>query len=252
MNNWVCQKCNTLNTDNYCLNCSAAANAQAASGLTRQFQAQNQTQFPPQQSFQPPPQYAQPQMPPDLPQKSGGTHNLLLGGFVVAVFALAISGLIWGVVFGAPGANKVLPIVLLSAGLLMTGINAALVIRKIRKIKKSTKTTGVVMNVEVSQGMQQLDYSSTRNTLFTPTVRFQTADGRIIDYKPEMSSSWSNRRIGENVPVYYDPQQPEKPIVGKPYNLWFPHLLFGIVGGMFLFIGTLFLLMSSKFPQIPQ
>lgn len=188
-------------------------------------------------------------MPPDLPKKSSQTQGLLLLGLFVVMFVIVVSFLVWGIVFGAPGVNKVLPILLLSAGLLMTGINAALVVRKLWRIKKSTKTTGMVMNVEVSQGMQQLDYSSTRNTLFKPTVRFQTADGRIIDYTPNMSSSWSNRHVGENVPVYYDPQQPEEPIVGKLYNLWFPHFLFGIVGGGFLLIGTLFMSMSSKFPQ---
>ncbi|HMS42071.1 MAG TPA: hypothetical protein PKE69_17700 [Pyrinomonadaceae bacterium] len=33
MNNWICPKCNTQNTQNFCLNCGASANEQAASDL---------------------------------------------------------------------------------------------------------------------------------------------------------------------------------------------------------------------------
>lgn len=93
-------------------------------------------------------------------------------------------------------------------GLSFVGITIVLLAVKIWRIKKSTKTTGVVMNVEASLGMQQ-SLGSTRNTLYKPTVRFQTADGRVVDYTPNTSNSWSNYRVGENVPIYYDPQQPQ-------------------------------------------
>ncbi|CAN5286923.1 hypothetical protein BH10ACI1_BH10ACI1_24170 [soil metagenome] len=85
-------------------------------------------------------------------------------------------------------------------GLTFLGGTIILVLRKIFKLKKSIPTTGVVVNVEASEGMRQ-NHSKRRNTLYKPTVRFQTADGRVIDYTPMISSSWSNYRIGENIPV---------------------------------------------------
>lgn len=256
---WVCQRCNTQNMTNFCLNCGAAAvTAQEAShlppppgirGMAPQFQTQKQEQFPPpqsaqmspQSSFQPPPQYAQPQMPPVLQQKQDGMHNLLVVGFVVFIFVFGIASIIWIGVFGAPGAGKIIPILIFLAGLLITVINTPLVVRKIWRVKTFTKTTGVVMNVESRQGMSQFD-SSARNTLFSATTRFQTADGRIVDYTPKVWTSTNNYRVGENVPVYYDPQQPEKAVVGRFYNLWFLHFVSGIVGGLFLLGGAIAML----------
>ena len=71
---WICQKCNTQNTANFCMNCGAEANAQTAPDLPptvvgfqlptvaanqiqppNQFQAQNQPNFMPQTPFQPSP-----------------------------------------------------------------------------------------------------------------------------------------------------------------------------------------------------
>ncbi len=132
-------------------------------------------------------------------------------------------------------------------GLLFVGITIGFLVRKIWRITKSTKTTGVVMNVEVSQGGGQFD-SSPRNTLFTPTVRFQTADGRIVDYTSNISSNLDNYRVGENVPVYYNPQQPEKAIVGTTFRLWSPFLILGFVGGMFALVGTFFVFLSKSSP----
>jgi hypothetical protein len=233
------------------VNCGAAVNAQAAPDLPPQFQAQNQAQFPPHQpmqvsppqSFQPPQQFAQPQMPHVSSQKPGGMQNLLVVGLVFSIFAVGIVSIIWIGVFGAPGAKKIIPILIGLVGFLMTVIIAALVVRKIWRVKKFTKTMGLVMNVETREGGRHFD-SSPRNTLFTSTLRFQTADGRIVDYTPKMATSWHNYKVGENVPVYYDPKQPENAIVGRFYNLWFPHFLSGFVGAMFLLGIVIFILVT--------
>ncbi len=263
MNSWICAKCGIANAARFCSNCGQERNlkTQSAPDLPpkviemppipptnqpnfarhhpqAQFSPHQLAQVSTQQSFQSP-QNVQTQMPPVSPQKSSGIHNLLLSSLVVIIFAVVIGTFLWVAVFGSSGLHKALPILLALVGLLMTVINTILFVRKIWRITKSTKTTGVVMNVEVNLGMQQ-SHSSTRNTLFTPTVRFQTAGGRIINYTPNMSTSWSNYRVGENVPVYYDPQQPEKVMVGRFYDLWFPHFLCALVGGMFLFIGATF------------
>ena len=133
-------------------------------------------------------------------------------------------------------------------GLLALGITIVLLLIKVWKIKSSTKTTGVVMNVEVSQGMRQ-NNSSVRNTLYKPTVRFQTADGRVIDYQSKISSSLDNYAIGENVTVYYNPQFPHEAHIGTISHTLFPYLLFGFVGGMFTFVGAFFVAMSFSFPH---
>jgi len=128
-------------------------------------------------------------------------------------------------------------------GLTLLGITAVLLLLKVWKIKKSTKTTGVAIDVEVSQGMRQ-NHSSTRNTLFKPTIRFQTADGRLIDYQSKISSSLDNYATGENVTVYYNPQFPQEAHIGTFTHIVFPYLIFGFVGGMFAFVGAFFVAMN--------
>ena len=141
--------------------------------------------------------------------------------------------------------NKMFPIIGILAvlfGLTFIGGTVILALRKYFKLKKSIAATGVVVHVEISQGMRQ-NHSRTRSTLYKPTVRFQTADGRVIDYTPMMANSWSNYNVGENVPVHYDPQQPANPIIGNASSRWLPFIICGFVGGLFTVVGAFFLLL---------
>ena len=128
------------------------------------------------------------------------------------------------------------------------GVSVFLMIRKLIRTKNWTKTTGVVINVERSLGMQQ-PMGTTRNTLFKPKVRFQTAEGRVIDYEPTTSNSWSNYRVGEQIPVFYHPQQPGKVMFGASSWDWLRFSVFAVVGGGLALFGAVFLLIGlfSKF-----
>lgn len=128
-------------------------------------------------------------------------------------------------------------------GLTFLGGTVILALRKYLRLKKSIAAMGVVVHVEVSQGMRQ-NHSRARNTLYKPTVRFRTANGRVINHTPMMANSWSNYRVGENVPVYYDPQQPENPIIGSASGRWFPFIICVFVGGIFAVLGAFFILLG--------
>lgn len=132
------------------------------------------------------------------------------------------------------------------AGLLILVISLILLSIKLWKIRSSIKTTGLVIGVETRQGMRQHN-SSARSTLYKPTVRFQTADGRLIDYKSKISSSWDNYEIGENVTVYYNPQVPQEAHIGTMKRAVFPYFLFGFVGGLIAFVGIFFAAMGFSF-----
>jgi hypothetical protein len=118
-----------------------------------------------------------------------------------------------------------------------------LMIGKKLRMNKWTKTTGTVIDVQVSQGMRQ-PMGTTRNTLFRPKVRFQTADGRVIDYEPRTSNSWSNYSAGQKVEVYYDPQKPEKAIFGTSSGQWFGLIVFALVGIFLVLLGAVFVLIN--------
>lgn len=126
-------------------------------------------------------------------------------------------------------------------------VSLILILRKLLRMKKWTKTTGVVTNVETSLGMRQ-SMGSPRNTLYKPKLRFQTTDGRVIDYEPQTSNSWSNYNAGQQIPVYYDPQNPENAMAGTAFGQWFGLIIFGVVGGFFALAGTIVLLISLVKP----
>jgi hypothetical protein len=141
--------------------------------------------------------------------------------------------------------NKMFPLIgglAILLGLTFLGGTVILALRKYLRLKKSIAATGLVVHVETSEGMRQ-NHSSTRNTLYKPTVRFQTADGRVIDYTPMMASSWSDYSSGENVPVPYDPRQPEKAMIGNASGFWLPFIICGFIGGMFTLVGAFFVLL---------
>lgn len=113
-------------------------------------------------------------------------------------------------------------------------------------MKSWTKTKGVVVNVEVSSGMRQ-SHGRTRNTLYKPTVRYQIADGRVVDYTPKTSNSWSNYDVGQELEVFYNPQQSANAMVGANSNQWFGLIMFAVVGGVFSLFGVVFLLVGVFF-----
>jgi hypothetical protein len=139
-------------------------------------------------------------------------------------------------------------ILIIGGGMFLLGssfflISLFLIIRKKLKLKRFVQTTGVVTHVEERLGMRQ-PHGSARSTLYKPTVRFQTADGQITEFTPKTSNNWSNYKVGEQIPVYYDPQKTEKPLFGTPFKMWFGLVVFGLVGGFFAFVGIFFTLFS--------
>jgi hypothetical protein len=69
--------------------------------------------------------------------------------------------------------------------------------------------------------------------LLFPSVRFQAADGRTVDFQSEVGSN-APPKVGEEVTVYYDPDRPEdaKLSLGSTFR---PNLkLLAIVLGVFV------------------
>lgn len=123
------------------------------------------------------------------------------------------------------------------------GVSLIAGIRKKLRMKKWTQTTGVVTDVEISRGMHQSP-GTTRSTLYKPKVSYRIADGRVINFEPKTSNSWSNYSVGQQIPVYYDPQQPEKAMFGTGSGQWLSLIVFGVVGGFLALFGLVFMLIS--------
>jgi hypothetical protein len=52
-------------------------------------------------------------------------------------------------------------------------------------------------------------YGSSRHAVSYPRVRFQTADGRTIEFRSKTGTN-APPQVGDEVTVYYDPERPEE------------------------------------------
>ena len=82
--------------------------------------------------------------------------------------------------------------------------------------------------------------------LLFPSVRFQTADGRTVEFQNGVGSN-APPEVGEEVTVYYDPDRPEeaKLSLGSTFrpNLKLLPVVFGVfVGGVALMFVSVFAL----------
>lgn len=138
--------------------------------------------------------------------------------------------------------------VLFLMGSAFLAVSVFVIIRKKMRMKNWTKTTGVVTDVEVSRGMRQ-PMGTSRSTLFKPKVRFQAADGRVIDYEPTLSNSWNNYQKGQQIEIFYNPQNPANVMFGTRTADWIRLSFFAVFGGFMALFGILFMLVNLAFPK---
>lgn len=118
--------------------------------------------------------------------------------------------------------------------------------RRRHRLRTWTKALGTVVDMQISQGMRQ-PHGVTRNTLFRPKVRFQRTDGTVVEHEPLTSNNWSNYAVGEQIPVYYDPQHQEKVMFGPNRTQRMMSIVFALVGGGFVLFGIFFTFTATVF-----
>jgi len=100
-----------------------------------------------------------------------------------------------------------LPVGFTLFGFLWTVGFTTFVLRRRAFLKRALETTGTVIDVEVSHS--SMSVGSARLPHHFPTVRFQTADGRLVDCKINVSFQ-EFYQVGQSVIVNYDAQKPCK------------------------------------------
>lgn len=71
-------------------------------------------------------------------------------------------------------------------------------------------------------------------------MAFKTAEGRDLQWTESMATNPPAGQPGDQVPVKYDPTDPEEARIAKPFRLWFLPGLFGLLGGLFGGLGAVF------------
>ena len=142
---------------------------------------------------------------------------------------------------------KIIPILIPSAFVLMGSLfffgSIIYILRRRAFLKTALETNGVVIDVEVRH--RRATQSSSASTHHYPTVRFQIADGQVIDCKINISLN-QLYQVGQTVIVNYNPRNPCNFIqLGKREDQpLFQILIFTFVGGIFAFVGLIWLTVS--------
>jgi hypothetical protein len=80
-----------------------------------------------------------------------------------------------------------------------------------RFLSRAVRTTGVVESLNVER--------TSKSTVYTPNIRFVTAAGASVTSTANRGSSRSYR-VGQTLPVLYDPNHPDKLEVNTFWERW--------------------------------
>jgi uncharacterized protein DUF3592 len=65
---------------------------------------------------------------------------------------------------------------------------------------------------------------------YTPQVRFETAQGAVVTITGKVRSSQIRYKVGEKLPVFYDPGDPQQAVLGTFLEFWASILVWGGFG----------------------
>ena len=112
----------------------------------------------------------------------------------------------------------------------------------------SIKTSGTITSVDSYISTSSSKSSSSRNKktkMYTPIVSFKDDKGTIHEITSNTSSS-TYPTLNERIDVYYNPANPNDSKIGTFMNLWGGVVIFFFLGGLFLFFGILFFIITIK------
>jgi Protein of unknown function (DUF3592) len=131
----------------------------------------------------------------------------------------------------AGGTLLLVGIIFLAVGAVQLGLGVFFLARTRRFLRTAVDTTGTIVDLLES-------HSSEGGTTFQAVVEFQTADGRTIQWTERMASNPPAGQSGDQVPMKYDPTDPDDARIAKTFRLWFLSGLLGLLGPLFFGIGV--------------
>jgi Protein of unknown function (DUF3592) len=82
--------------------------------------------------------------------------------------------------------------------------------------------------------------------MFAPLVRFQTTDGRNIEFESSLRSNPPGYRTGQTVSVLYDPVEPQSAAIRGVFSLWLIPMVLGFMGSIFTAVGIAMVVLSGR------
>ncbi len=132
------------------------------------------------------------------------------------------------------------PVVLGVAGAVFLVVGVRNYLRTRRFVSQASSTTGTVTDVKTRTSRSHTSSGPRVSTYRYPVVRFQTQDGRSVEFESETGTNTFSQKSGEQVEVLYDPLKPEQARIKSFMMLWFGPLIFSVVGFFLFVFGSLF------------
>ena len=132
------------------------------------------------------------------------------------------------------------PVVLGVAGAVFLVVGVRNFVRTRRFVNQASSTTGTVTDVKTRTSRSHTSSGPRVSTYRYPVVRFQTQDGRSVEFESETGTSSFSQGPGEQVTVLYDPLKPQDARIKTFMMLWFAPLIFSVLGFFMLLFGAMF------------
>jgi hypothetical protein len=92
--------------------------------------------------------------------------------------------------------------------------------------------------------------SEDKGYVFSPIVRFETADGETHEFQSGLRTYPPAYRTGEVVSVVYDPAVPDAAMIRSLLSLWLMPIILSFIGTIFCAIGIFIIVMCSSASRI--
>ena len=110
-------------------------------------------------------------------------------------------------------------------------------------LEGAVTTVGIVTDVLREESVQtDNDGFRTTDTMFRPVVRFSTESGEQIEFASGVSTNPPSYRKGGQVPVAYDPSDPQKAKIKSFWLVWGFAVVAAGIGGVGLLMACVGLL----------
>ena len=131
-----------------------------------------------------------------------------------------------------------LGLLMIALGLLPASLGGLIFLRRFRFLRTTYTTSGMVEKVTL---MHLFDGHA-----YQPKITFTTQTGEKVVLTSVGMSNPPRFRVGQEVPVVYDPSNPHKARIRSFASLWFASLLFGGLGSLFFLIALMLMLINKN------
>ena len=137
-----------------------------------------------------------------------------------------------------------IPFLLSAVGALFLVLGIRNFLRTRRFVRQASSATGAVTDVKTRTSTSHSSDGFEVRRYRYPVVRFQTQDGRTVEFESKTGTSSFSQGPGERVEVLYDPLKPEEARIKTFMMLWFVPMIFVVLGFFMFAFGMLFALVA--------